>query len=196
MTVTPPYTEPKRITLGEQLHWRKSLDDYSSTLYTLDYRFRGNTGKGFDVTATAYNSDFDVVVPATSTQTMAAEMYSWQAWLTEIADSNNTFLVEQGSAIAEVGFEASQSSPVDLRTTNEQILAALQATIKGKATKDQLSYKIESGNGSREIRRMTWTELLAAESHYQNLVAREQHTKAVRNGRPFFKNYHIHSREA
>ena len=191
MTVTPPYIEPKTLIRGEKLHWRKSFDDYSSALYTLQYRFRSPLGLGIDADASAYGSDFNVEVPAADTATLSDGELYWQAWLTEIADSDNKFIVGSGTMKVKRGFIESGTNPVDLRSTNEKIFAALEATIAGKATKDQLSYRIESGNGAREIRRLTWDELLKARKEFAILVNREKNS----GGGSAFKNYEIRSKE-
>jgi len=196
MAVDVPYIEPKSVALGEKLHWRKTYADYPSTLYTLQYRFRGPTGTGIDQAATAYNSDYDIAVTAIATAKLAVETYRWQAWLTEDADATNTFLIEEGSIRVDVGFASGGTKAIDLGTTAETILAALEATMAGKATKDQLQYRIASGNGEREIRRMSYTELIAAIKYYTEKVAGEKNAARRKAGDPFFKNYLIHSNEA
>lgn len=194
MAENPPYFEPKTITIGEKLHWKKTIGDYPATLYTLQYRFRGTLGHGFDATATADGSDYEVQVAASATGELTAETYNWQAWLTEIADTDNTFLVARGSVEVEKGFVATEIGAVDQRSEAETILANIRAVIASKATEDQLSYRIQSGNGERELKKMTWTELINAEKHYMNVVAREKRAKRLKEGGPLMKSYPIRMR--
>lgn len=194
MAVEPPYREPKTIVIGEKLHWKRSLPDYPATLYTIEYRYRGNTGDGFNVTASADGSDYEIEVAGSVTAGLTAETYSWQAWLTEIADTDNSFLADKGTVEVETGFTTGSTAAVDQRTQAETILAAIRAVIASKATEDQLSYRIQSGNGERELKKMTWTELISAEKHYQNIVAREKRNRRLSEGGPLMKSYPIRMR--
>lgn len=66
----------------------------------------------------------------------------------------------------------------DLRGHAARVLAALEAMLEGKATKDQESYKL----GDRELKRMPIAELLKWRDYYKTEAARE--AKANGLGRP------------
>jgi hypothetical protein len=62
--MTPPTTEPSRVTAGDTIAWTKSLPDSpASSGWILKYRLINAAGK-IDITATAAGNDHAVSVPA------------------------------------------------------------------------------------------------------------------------------------
>jgi len=190
-------TEPTQIRKGEQIAWTRSFADYPATEYTLEYRFRGQPGVGINVTATANGVDYDAVITtALSNAFGATGRFEWQAWLTEIADTTNTFVVASGRVTVLVGFASGSTAAVDMRSTAKQILDALNAAITNRASATHLEYEISTPVGSRKIKNMTYQELTTARSYWAGIVARENAAERVRNGGSFGKRVDIVVRES
>ncbi len=182
MTATVRTIEPTQITTREEIHWTRTYADYPATLWTLQYRFRG-PGIGFNAAATADGDDFDIVVPAATTDNVTvAGWFTWQAWLTEIADSTNKILIGQGRTRIVVGFDPDHLGAVETRSANEVILDAIKAAISGQASEKVLEYEITTPAGSRKVKRMSMKELLDAQTYYAKLVAGERSRERIRNG--------------
>lgn len=80
----------------------------------------------------------------------------------------------------------------DLRSDARKMLDALEATLLGKASKDQQSYTIATGNGSRSLARLSPEELLRWRDHYAALV-RNERSAADRRSRRASRNV-VHPR--
>lgn len=181
-------TEPTQLTQGERVVWTKTIDDYPATLYTLVYRFRPQAGNGFDVTATASGSDHAAAISATVSAAIpdtAIGDFVWQSWLTEIADSTNTFVYETGKTKVLRGFSSTSQAAVDLRSSAKVILDAINAAISGQATSVMQEYEISTPAGSRKIKRLSMADLLAARKEYAAIVSNENIRERMRKGGPF-----------
>ncbi len=180
-------TEPTQITQGERVEWTKSIADYPAGEYTLVYRYRPQAGNGFDVTATADGDDFNAVITAAVSAAIpnaALGDMAWQSWLTEIADSTNTFLYESGKIKVLQGFNSTSLAAVDSRSDAKIALDAINAAIKGMATVNQLEYEITTSTGGRKIKRVPMADLLAARKEYAAIVNAENNRERMRNGGP------------
>lgn len=170
-------TEPLQVSQGERVTWTRTLDDYDATEYTLVYRFRGQ-GEGFDVTCTADGTDFAAVLAVGTNQAVTA--YQWQAWLTEIADSTNTFIIDSGTIEVLRGFVADATKPVDLRTPAKKCLDSIDEAL-ASAGSDIAEYEISTPAGSRRVKRRT--DLLDLRKYWASVVANEvAREKARRTG--------------
>lgn len=181
-------TEPTQITQGERVAWTKSIDDYSAALYTLVYRFRPQAGNGFDVTATADGTDFDVVITAAVSGAIpdsALGVIAWQSWLTETGDSTNTFIYGSGTVKALKGFSSTSQAAVDLRSPAKIALDNINAAISGQATANIQEYEITTSVGSRKIKRCSMADLLAARKEYAAIVSSENARERLKKGGPF-----------
>lgn len=186
MSVTR-YIEPTAITQGERVEWTRSFDDYTADLYTLEYRFRGmlGTGTGFNVTATANGTAFDAAITAVQSAACSVTQYGWQAWLTEIADATNTFSVAAGMTDVLRGFTTGTTTASDTRSVAKIALDYITAAISGQASEKVLEYEISTSAGTRKVKRMSMTELLAAQKHFAKIVANENARERLRQGGRF-----------
>jgi len=176
-------TEPTTITQGDRVAWSKSISDYSAALYTLEYRFRTDAGPGFNVTATADGTDFDAAITAAVSLAAAKGRYTWQAWITEIAAATNTFTVASGEMTIKQGFASATTAAVDLRTPAKITLDAINAAISGQTTANIQEYEIATPAGSRKIKRMSMSDLLAAQKHYAAIVSQENARERAKQGK-------------
>jgi len=198
MTATVRTIEPTQITTREEVHWTKSYADYPATLWQLNYYFRG-PGVGMSLVwntdITADGDDFDIVASAAKTVLMTtAGVFTWQAWLTEIADTTNKILVGQGRTKVVLGFNPASDASVETRSENRIILDAINAALRAFATSDVLEYTISTPAGTRTVKRSDKMQLSKDRDTYATLVANEVARERSRNGGPVLQSIKVRMR--
>lgn len=200
MTATVRTIEPTQITTREEVHWTKSYADYPASLWQLNYYFRGpNSATGFNAAwateVTADGDDFDIVVPASKTDDMTvAGIYTWQAWLTEIADSTNKINIGSGRTRIIIGFDPADLT-LETRTPNEIALDSVNAAMLAFSTSDVLEYEISTPAGSRKVKRSDKTQLLKMRDLYATLVINERARERSRKGGPIMQSVKVRMRD-
>lgn len=132
-----------KLTSGDTWSWTQSLADYPATSWTLTFYFENGSAK-FTAQATANGDDHLITVPAAATADLEAGRYHWIARVTDgsrvysIADGWTTVLPNPASL-------ANQ----DRRSWARRALDAVEATIEGRASSDQLSFQIKDRAVSR-----------------------------------------------
>lgn len=186
---------PSQVTQGERVEWSKSYSDYSATLYTLVYRFRG-PGVGVNITATADDDDFEAEITAAQSAALTTPGdYGWQAWMTEIADSTNTFQVDSGTLTVKKGFTTADVSVVDLRSSAQIALDTIDAGLLAFATSDVMEYEIETPAGRRRVKRSDKASMMSMRKYYAVQVSVERTKRRVQNGGKLMQNIGIVVRE-
>jgi hypothetical protein len=156
---------PLTLTAGDRWTWTDSLSDYPATLWTLTYYFRGP--KPLDAAAgVASGTDHVVTIAAADTNGLKPGVYDWQARVALIATPTTIQTVEVGRLTVLPNLA---NAAVDNRSFNVRVTEALQATIEGRATTDQLAMSI----AGRSLSRMSWDELLGAYREFSRLAASE-----------------------
>ena len=194
MSATVRTVEPTSFTSGEALEWTRSYSDYPATLWTLVYTFRFTNGAGFDATATADGTTFEIAVPATDTVSLTPGRYNWQAWLTEIATPTNKILRDSGRTMVKQGFVAGTVDAIETRTANEIELDAIKAALSAFASSDVLKYTISTPAGTRTVERSDKMQLAKERDRYEILVANERARERSRKGGPVMQSIHIKMR--
>ncbi len=183
MSYTVPTNVPERLVAGDTWTFKQSFGDFPADAagtglaetWTLTTDVVGSSSDLGTFTASASGADHLTTVAAATTADWAAGDYSYQQFVTE-NDSGERHLVGQGWL--EVVTDLAQATTFDGRSHVKKTLDALQATILGKASKDQESYTI----GTRSLSRMSPEELISWESHYKALWAREQRALRLEKG--------------
>ena len=157
--------EPVQLVAGDTWKWTRELVDYpASDGWTLHYYFRGPNDAAFDFAATPAGDDHAVTVAATDTQTYTAGGYDWQAFASK---GGERYKVDQGRLTVEANF-AAPGAGFDPRPHPRRVLAAIEAVIEGRATKDQENYSI----AGRSLSRTPIADLLRLRDQYRAEVAR------------------------
>lgn len=155
--------------------WKKNLSEFPADSWTLVYEFVTD-GAHFQITATNLADGFHTVEEATTTTAnYTPGMYKWQSFVNQGPDR---FPIASGTMEVKADF-ATQLTGLDARSDIETIFDALTAALKGKASKDQLSYTIQG----RSISRFTPTELLQWHDKYRRLLAQERAVEKLQKGR-------------
>ena len=184
MAASVPTKEPEEFTQGERVHWTKSLGDYlPADNWTLSYAFVKSDDQQ-TVTATD-NGDGTHLTTITSTASanFLVGTYEWQAKVTDTSSPPVVVQVERGHLTVKQDFSAAGvSTGYDDRSHAEIVLDALEATLEGKATEDQLSYSIGTGETQRSISKLSPGELIQWHQRYKRLVEKELRAERIKKG--------------
>lgn len=174
-----PDGEPGRLVVGDRWLWKRADlgVDYPPASYALTYSLRlESAGTEIEITASESGGDYLVEVASATTAAYTAGKYRWQAYITRSSDSQRITI---GTGWVEVVANRDAATG-DPRTHARIVLAAIEAVIEGKATKDQQSYSVEGVSLSR----YAWPELVALRARYRDEVAREDAAERRAAGKP------------
>ena len=179
--------EPEKIIAGDTLEWTKDLPDYLPATWTLTYSLVKD-GTRIGIVASDNGDGTHLVDEAkATTAAYAVGVYKWHA---TVDNGTDRHLVESGTVEVVTDFVAATSG-FDGRAHCKIVLDAIEATIEGKATKDQSSYSIQTGDGSRSITRLTFGELIEARRFYKAEYQRLLRQERLAAGLPSGKTIHI-----
>lgn len=177
---------PARITAGDTVTWTElaqtdpQLGSLSPPDWALSFSFRGPVAvTGADVAGTPQGTAWLMTLPSTLTtamnQTAKAAQWYWQAYATK-----GTTRLTVGSGQLQVDANLlGVTGVVDGRSNAEQILSQIDATILARTNGTAVA---EYTIGSRSMKYMGMTELLALKSRYQIAVRNERRRQAIKNG--------------
>ena len=174
MAPTTPTTEPVSFVAGDFVEWTKTLSDFPADEYDLTYAFV-KADSQFTVTCVADGTDHYAEVSITESD-QDPGVYRWQAYATS-DDDTERYLVGSGTTEVFTNF-SDQTSGYDPRTDAEKMLEALNATLVGKASQDQLSLSI----AGRSLSRMDSGALLKWRDTMKAEVRRERDAEKAAAG--------------
>lgn len=165
-----PTSEPEEIRAGDTATWTKTLADYPPSDFTLYYALV-NDGAQITITATDNGDGSHLVeVAASTTDDWTPGEYYVQGYVE--GASSKRYTVYENYVTITPGLHLSDyaSAGLETRSTVKQTLDALEAVIKGKASKDQLNYQI----AGRSLSHYSPAELLAWRDRYAQLWRNEK----------------------
>lgn len=170
-----PNVEPSAITAGDSVKWTKDLPDFlPADGWVVSYALVRD-GVRLSITATDNGDGLHLVdLSAATTGAWEAGTYHWQAYAANAGTSERR-TVAAGMLRVDPNFAA---SAVDARSHVEKTLAALEATLEGRASSDQLAYSI----GGRSISKMSPEQLLTWRDKYRAELAAERKAQAITQG--------------
>lgn len=146
---------PARLVAGDTWRWRRSdlAADYSPADHTLSFRgvLASLTAATWAAVAAEVDGVFEVNIAASATSGFSAGRYEWAAILTRNSDGHRV-VVDRGVVIVDPDLGAATFDP---RSEDEKLLAAVDATLSGRVTKDVESYTIEG----RSLTKIPFVEL-------------------------------------
>lgn len=151
---------PKSFTAGESVEWRLQLELYpASRGWTIIYHLRSSLeGVQFELAAIADNDAHLVQLSSRETMGYPPMTYWWQCFASK---DDEVKLVATGEC--EVKPNLTTLTHYDGRSHVKRLLDALENTLLGKASRDQLSYSI----AGRSLARMNILELLEWRDKYK-----------------------------
>lgn len=162
MTAT---TEPSRVTAGDTITWLKSLPDYPANAgWVLGYTLINQSSKK-TITATASGADHLVIVPAATSATWTAGLYTWVSSMSKGADRYTI-----GTSTITIDPDPTAVASFDTRSSARKALEAVNSAMETYGNKAYLQgYEI---NG-RKQQFHSPSEFMRFRSLLLNEVARE-----------------------
>jgi hypothetical protein len=167
-----------RAVAGDTWTWLWSSADYpASAGWAVSWRLVG-PGVALVITTTASGDAHLATASAASTGALTVDVAGVPCTLVGWASRAGERFEIYRAACAVLPNPATITG--DLRGHAARTLAAINALLEGRATKDQQSYKI----GERELSRIPVNELLALRDYYRAEAQREDEAAALASGRP------------
>jgi hypothetical protein len=174
-----PTQEPDVLVVGDRWVWRRPdlVADYPTADYALTYEFHEDSGGGgshkFTITATETTTDYLIEIASATTAAYSTGEYNWYAFITRSSDSQR-IAIDEGHTKIELNFA---NTNADNRSHAKKVLDAIQATIEGRASQDQMSYSI----AGRSLSRMSIDDLLKFRDRYRAEYNREIKKLRIKN---------------
>lgn len=162
----------EKIQAGDTFNYSVNYSDYPTSegwICTMLLRGAG----AYTINSTPDGNYFDLSAAASATALYIAGNYRYFIYVSKDTDR---YLAEEGTV--EVLADYSVTAVYDPRTIAQKILEAVEATLYGRATKDQLSYEI----AGRKLDKIPIPDLLALRSRFKNEVESEKRTERINNG--------------
>jgi hypothetical protein len=134
---------PQELIAGDTWSWVRAFGDYPAPTWTVTYYFE-NKDKQFSAVATASGTDQLITITAATTSAYPAGRYRWYARAVNGAEAHTA-----ESGWVEVTADPSASGVRDHRSWARRTLDAIEATLEGRASNDQLAMTINSRSISR-----------------------------------------------
>ncbi len=167
-----------RAVAGDTWTWTWSHAEYpASAGWVVAWRVVG-TGIALDITTAAVGDAHVATASATATAALTVAATGVACTLVGWATKAGQRFEVYRAAIAVLPNPATITG--DIRGQAARLLAAIDARLAGRATKDQESYKI----GDRELKRIPVGELIALRDWAASEARREAQAEAVAQGRP------------
>lgn len=167
--------EPSEFRAGDTVKWTVDTltGDYpASGGWGLTYYFR-NALASFDAAGVAAGDAFDVTIAAGDSADIAPGEFRWIA---RVDKTGEIYTVGTGTTIVKP--DLASAGAVDDRDHAEKVLAAIEAVIENRATKDQSSYTI----GNRSLARTPMADLIALRDKYDAEVRRLRQQERLKKG--------------
>ena len=166
------------IIAGETLSFTESHSDYkASDGWALTVYLRGQ--QDIEISGTADGDDFDCTVAYSTTVNWKAGNYWFETYVTK---GSERYRVDYGQCVITQGLMGVAGTH-DGRSDVKQILDAIEATLLGRATRDQLSYSI----AGRTLEKIPIPDLIQLrdklKAEYESELAAERIDKGLASGK-------------
>jgi len=148
--VSIPEQVPPQFVAGDLWQWTREFPDYPAGTWTLTYYFE-NKDQAFSAAGSASGTTHSFSIAAATTAGYKPGRYKYRA---RAVNGSSIYTVDEG--YAEVTRDPAAVGFSDTRSWARRTLEALEATLEGKASGDQLSMSI----AGRSIARLQPKELL------------------------------------
>lgn len=171
-------TEPTHIIIGDTATWTRSDATYPATAgWVLTYTLI-NAANKYTVTAASAGAEYAATITATESAAMQAGQYKWLARVSRTVTALEAHTVGEGLITLQDNFAALET--LDVRSHAVKTLAAIEATLEGRATSATSEYQI----AGRAMKYIPIPELLSLRSTYKLEVSREQAAANLAAGLP------------
>lgn len=171
---TIPDIEPTSLRAGDTIQWSRSLADYPASSWTLSYTLINAAAK-ITFTAAASGTDYLVTVAAATSANYAAGWYDWQAVVTKGTEKHTV-----GFGRLEILPNLAGATTYDNRSHAQVMLDAIESTLEGKASNDQLDLLSATFGNHTFTRNPEF--LLKYRDRYRSEVNAERQAARLRQG--------------
>lgn len=169
------YREPLEVAAGDTIQWKRNLPAYpASEGWALKYALRGPAI--IDITATADGSEHLVTVASTVNPAWLAGDYMVQGFVEKAAER---FTIYSGRLTVTPNLAAIAAGTYDGRSHARRVIAAIEAVIEGRASRDQQEMWVD---GERLVR-TPFEILMQIRQRYRRELTTENRREAARQGR-------------
>ncbi len=171
---------PSKLVSGDSISWDDvpSKDNLGnavdSSQYTLSYVFKG-TKASLSVDGVTQGSGWRTTISTTQSALLVPGIYYWQAYASKtgarVTLGSGQLDVKQNLSVAPTSFDGRSQAEQDL----DAVQLAMRTMIAGGAVQE---YTI----GTRSLKKMTLTDLMAMESQLKAEVAKEKQASSIANG--------------
>lgn len=166
---------PASLYAGDSLAWLLTEENYpASDGWVMAFGFRSPAGTPINIVGTASGANHLITASATDSATWLPDSYKGVGVVTKGAEQHSIWK----GAIQVLQNILTAPDNYDGRSHAAKCLAAINAVLEGKATRDVLNTTI----AGQTIQRMTWGELTNAKAYYQSLVDGETAAENAENG--------------
>lgn len=172
---------PSKFVAGDTIKWRLTYSDYPATTWQLNIYLRGPVKKtwAWSSEITASGSDFDVDVAASVTAAYPADDDYWLfAYVTDGTQRQQVY----SAKLAIKPDLAATTDAYDGRTHAKKMLDAIEATLEGRATREEMSYTVNAGGIQQQVSLLNFDELIKARQFYADVVKSEEAAERIANG--------------
>jgi len=167
-----PTREPTTLRAGDTWTWTRTLADYPADTWTLSYTLF-NAAAAITLTATADGTDHLINIAPATTAAYAAGRYDWVA---RVTDGTDVYTIAKGA----IQVQAALGSALDERSHARKMLDAIEATLEGRATQEQLDIvQVRVGDLTTQHGQ---GELIKLRNTYRHEVAMEDQAARLARG--------------
>lgn len=173
-----PTREPAQLVVGDRWAWKRAdlAVDYPVASYSLKYSLRllGAGTTEIEITAGETGGEYVIEVASATTAGKTAGTYAWQAYITRTSDSERV-LVGQGTVELVANRDVATTEP---RSYARRMLAAIEAVMENRASKDQEEYSIQG----RSLKRTSLPDLMVWRDRFREEVRQELAAERMAQG--------------
>jgi len=163
---------PDDFRAGDTVKWTQNLTNYQPDAWTLKYVFVKDSDQ--IIVIGTDNGDGSHLLTVNSATGFEGGNYKWTSFVTDGTDRHT---VENGRVEVAVNYETATTG-YDDRSHVKKTLDALEATLEGRASKDQESYSI----AGRSLSRMPVPDLIIWKNKYEAYYAQEIKAERIKRG--------------
>jgi hypothetical protein len=164
MAAEVPTNEPETLTVGDSWTWKRNLEDYDPSTWTLTYRLIPQTGTAISFSGSDDDGEHLIDVPAATTAAYTSGEY---LMIGSVSDGTDRFEIFRRNITV---YPNPTAGAYDYRTFWEKVRDDCQDALMDASGRKEVSYTI---NGRSHTMR-SHAEILSLLSHAQSMVANEQ----------------------
>lgn len=181
--INTPFIVPEYLIAGEIWNWLVGLTQFTpADGFTLKYYFNllntfnvNNTSFSFNIDASVNGNNFWLYKDSATISSLVAGDYQWYSLA---SGTSNGTTVRQKAQWGQLTIFPDQTTGVDVRTLERQMLDALNAMLLDTASLEQAEYTI----GNRHIGKMDREELLKYRDKFKNICNAQAKKMAFDSG--------------